>query len=325
MGTVYRAVHTELNRPFAIKLIRNELISDPVAVRRFKREALALGAISHPNAVNVTDCGVTDEGLAFLIMEYLDGTNLRYEIADHAPFALSQVVKLMTQVCAAVSAAHREGVVHRDLKPENIIVIETDAGEVAKVLDFGIARLKAMDTKTGRLTAAGFAVGTPRYMSPEACEGFEQTAASDVYSLGVILFEMITGRVPFELEPDQKEFDLASRHVSERAPPPSLFNPDLTPEIDAVLARALAKRPEARFETPNQLAWEFDAAVSSMFDQAPTTRSLSTSFAQPAELARAATTVQVEKVSRGRPSNVIISVAILIAVLAVVTIAVWFG
>jgi serine/threonine-protein kinase len=324
MGTVYRAIHTELNRPFAIKLIRNELVSDPVAVRRFKREALALGAISHPNAVNVTDCGVTDDGVAFLIMEFLEGASLRYEIASDAPFALSHAVTLMKQICAAVTAAHRVGVVHRDLKPENIVVVETDAGEVAKVLDFGIARLKSMDTKTGRLTASGFAVGTPRYMSPEACDGLEQTTASDVYSLGVILFEMITGRVPFMLEPGEAEFDLAARHISEQAPPPSRFNPNLTPEIDAVLARALAKAPEARFETPNDLAWEFEAAVASMFHQAPTTKALSMSFAAPGGHAHPAVE-SGESAKRGSFTTVLVAGAILLLVVAVVAIAAWLG
>jgi serine/threonine protein kinase len=325
MGTVYRATHTELNRPFAIKLIRTELVSDPVAVRRFKREALALGAISHPNAVNVTDCGVTDEGVAFLIMEYLDGASMRLEIAHHAPFALSHAVMLMNQICAAVTAAHRVGVVHRDLKPENIVVLETDAGEVAKVLDFGIARLKSMDTKTGRLTASGFAVGTPRYMSPEACDGEEQTTASDVYSLGVILFEMLTGRAPFMIEPGQSEFELAARHISEPAPPPSRYNHDLTPEIDGVLARALAKAPAARFETPNDLAWEFEAAVSSMLNQAPTTKSLSVSFAAPREPEPSTGSALAEPRRSGPLAAALVAGAILALVLAAIAVAAWLG
>jgi serine/threonine protein kinase len=314
MGTVYRAIHTELKRPFAIKLIRHELVSDPVAMRRFRREALALGAITHPNAVNVTDCGVTDDGVAFLIM-------------------LPHAASLLNQIAAAVTAAHRVGVIHRDLKPENIVVVETDAGEVAKVLDFGIARLKSIDPKTGRLTASGIVVGTPRYMSPEACQGLEQSPASDIYSLGIILYEMITGRVPYETKADEGEIDLASHHIYDPTPPPSAFNPHLPAEIDAILARALAKQPEDRYETPSDLARAFDGAVSTMLDEAPATNPLSVSLLIPAELrkspptapVRAAETGALALASRRPVATAVVAVLILLALAAAIAIAAWAG
>ena len=333
MGTVYRAVHTELKRPFAIKLIRHELVSDPVAMRRFRREALALGAITHPNAVNITDCGVTDDGVAFLIMEYLAGASLRHEIAHEAPFSLPHAASLLNQIAAAVTAAHRVGVIHRDLKPENIVVVETDAGEVAKVLDFGIARLKSIDPKTGRLTASGIVVGTPRYMSPEACQGLEQTPASDIYSLGIILYEMITGRVPYETKVNEGEIDLASHHIYDPAPPPSEFNPHLPAEIDAILARALAKQPEDRYETPSDLARAFDGAVSTMLDEAPATNPLSVSLLIPAELRKSPPTAPVRAAETGalglasrRPvATAVVAVLILLALAAAIAIAAWAG
>ncbi len=174
MGSVYKAIHTELNRPFAVKVIRRELGTDAVAIRRFRREALALGALTHPNAVNVTDFGVTENGVAFLVMEYLEGVDLRQIISKEAPLALPRVVSIFSQICAAVSAAHRVGIVHRDLKPENIMLVEGESSEVAKVLDFGIARLASAEIVTGRLTARDIIIGTPMYMSPEACQGLEQ-------------------------------------------------------------------------------------------------------------------------------------------------------
>jgi serine/threonine-protein kinase len=274
MGTVYRAVHTDLNRPFAVKVIRRELVSDSVATRRFRREARALGAISHPNAVTVTDFGMTEDGLAYLVMEHLDGVTLRFVVSNESPLGLVRASTILSQVCGAVDAAHRQGIVHRDLKPENVMLVETETGETAKVLDFGTAMLKSREAMTGKLTANNIVVGTPRYMSPEGCEGFEQTALSDVYSLGVVLFEMITGRVPFEAPPGESEFAIAKAHISEPPPVPSELNPSLTPAIDAVVLRALAKKPEDRFESATDLAAAFELAVSAIHDNAPPTSAL---------------------------------------------------
>ncbi len=274
MGAVYRAVHTELNRSFAIKVIRSELGQDPVAIRRFRREALALGAISHPNAVTITDFGITSDGLAFLIMEYLEGVSLRQLITEEAPLSLTRSATIFKQICSAVTSAHRSGVIHRDLKPENIMLIDTEGGQSAKVLDFGIARLKSVDVLTGRLTSREIIIGTPRYMSPEAAQGLDHTPASDVYSLGVILYEMLAGRAPFECAPEDPQFVLAMRHLSDEPPPPSAFNPDIIPAIDAVVMHALAKEPDDRPNPALELAKEFEAAVATLHESSPLTRSL---------------------------------------------------
>jgi serine/threonine-protein kinase len=260
MGTVYRATHVELNRLFAIKILNFELAGDPIATRRFRREAEALGAISHPNAVSVSDVGVTEEGLAYIVMELLEGFSLRAVVMNEAPLSLGRTVNIVRQICGAVTAAHQVGIIHRDVKPDNIMLVRSESGdEVAKVLDFGIARLVHSTGKlTSRLTARDVVLGTPRYMSPEACEGKELTHATDIYSLGIILYEMLAGRVPFD---GTTALDVAVRQVSEPPPPLAGVRPDLPPGVESVVMGALAKESELRPATAVELAEQLEAAA----------------------------------------------------------------
>ena len=202
MGAVYRATQLNLHRTVAIKFARGDLLSDPRAVERFRREALVVAQLKHPNIVTIHDFGVTPEAGAYLVMEHLEGRSLRQELERTARLDLGDALEVMRQACAAVGAAHAAGVIHRDLKPENIFLEATlDRSIAAKVLDFGIAKLTAASHTTWRrLTLAGAFLGTPVYTSPEQSSGDEVDARADIYSLGCILYEMLTGRPPFLAE-----------------------------------------------------------------------------------------------------------------------------
>jgi len=222
MGTVYRARHLLIDRAVAVKVLNQRFVEDEAAQARFRREAKAAGRLQHPNAVGVTDFGTTSDGYVYIVMELLEGLTLRDLLARDAPLDLAHAVSIMLQVSSAVAAAHEAGIIHRDLKPANIFIAQRpDVPSVVKVLDFGIAKLAADsldedDRQT--LTQVGAMIGTPRYMSPEQCGGSPLTAAADVYSLGVILYEMLTGTVPFSgLSP----LAIAMRQLKRRAGPAS--------------------------------------------------------------------------------------------------------
>src|SRR3954469_11037046 len=202
MGTVYRATHLLIDRPVAIKVLNPHFVEDEEAQERFRREARAAGRLQHQNVAAVTDFGRTDDGLVYIVMELLEGRTLRDVLSREAPLDAARAVSLMLQISAAVGAAHEAGIIHRDLKPANIFIVQRkDAPPFVKVLDFGIAKLAAEaldgDNDPPTLTQVGAMIGTPRYMSPEQCEGVKLTPASDVYSLGIILYEMLTGTTPF--------------------------------------------------------------------------------------------------------------------------------
>src|SRR5436853_2180388 len=199
MGAVYRGKHILMEKTVAIKVLRPSLAVDDVVVARFSREAKAASRISHPHAVSVTDFGEDENGVVFLVMEYLDGRTLKDIIKSEGPMPLERALEIIRQVSGALDAAHQQGVIHRDLKSDNIMLSRTNGGEWAKVLDFGIAKIQQPEgVRDHDITAANLVIGTPQYMSPEQCS---QTgpldARADVYSLGVILYEMLAGRVPF--------------------------------------------------------------------------------------------------------------------------------
>jgi serine/threonine-protein kinase len=253
MGRVYRATHLLIERTVAVKVLNSNLVTDEEAKERFRREARAAGRLRHTNAVAVTDFGQTADGLVYIVMELLEGQSLREVLVREAPLDAARAVSLMLQVSAAVGAAHDAGVIHRDLKPANIFVVQREhAPPVVKVLDFGIAKLAAdvvEDGELNTLTQTGIMIGTPRYMSPEQCDGAKLTPASDVYSLGIILYELLTGSTPFT---GTSPLALALQHSSRPPRPPRELRPSIPAEIEAVALKALDKKPEERPSDANE-------------------------------------------------------------------------
>ena len=257
MGAVYQGKHVLMDKTVAIKVLRPSLAVDDAVVARFSREAKAASRISHPHAVNVTDFGEAENGVVFLVMEYLDGRTLKEIIRSAGPMPLERVVEIVRQVAGALEAAHGQGVVHRDLKSDNIMLSQTTGADWAKVLDFGIAKIQLPESFVDAdITAPNLVVGTPQYMSPEQCsQAGSIDARSDIYSLGVIVYEMLAGRVPFTGESPTV---IMMKQVQDRPPSILATRTDLPAGIDQAIAKALAKQPADRFQT----AGEFSAALS---------------------------------------------------------------
>jgi serine/threonine-protein kinase len=246
MGFVYAARHAIIDKRVAIKVLRREAASDEAAAQRFLVEAKAASKIDHQNIVDITDFGVLPDGHAYFVMEFLDGPTLGKLLAQHGTAGLPplRAVGIIMQIARGLSAAHQKGIIHRDLKPENIFVLKGDGAiDVIKIVDFGIAR--DANTKK-RLTVAGMVLGTPEYMSPEQATGQETDHRVDMYALGCILYEMLTGDVPFRGETPLKTL---TDHVHGQVVPPSQRRADLSisPALEAMVMRALKKRPEERY------------------------------------------------------------------------------
>ena len=195
MGTVYRAERLMIGDTVAIKILHPEHVADATATERFRREAQAAARLKHQNAVQIYDFGVTDDGLVYLVMELVEGQSLRQIIREQGPLMPSAAAEVLRQSCAAIDEAHRQSIIHRDIKPDNIIVSISGSSFRVKVLDFGIAKLR--DMAATNMTQTGSVMGTPHYMSPEQCVGEELDGRSDIYSLGIVLYEMLAGVVPF--------------------------------------------------------------------------------------------------------------------------------
>ncbi len=260
MGAVYRGKHVMMDKTVAIKVLRPALAGDDVVVARFSREAKAASRISHPHAVSVTDFGESENGVVFLVMEYLDGRTLKEIIRSEGPLPLDRIREIVRQVSGALDAAHQQGVIHRDLKSDNIMLSQTNGGDWAKVLDFGIAKIQQPEgVRDNDITAANLVIGTPQYMSPEQCsQSGPIDARSDVYSLGVIVFEMLTGRVPFT---GDSPTVIMMRQVQDESPSVRDLRPDLPVGVESLVKKALAKQPIDRFQTAGELYEALAAAI----------------------------------------------------------------
>ncbi len=255
MGAVYLAEQPGLGREVAIK----ELIqsADPVALRRFLHEAQVMARTSHPNLVQVHDMELMGN-VNYLVLEFVRGRSLRDWI-NEKPIPPPQVFAIMHGVLQALDYAHRRAIVHRDMKPENVLI--SDEGNV-KVADFGIARLMDDTEVGGTATKTGTTVGTPQYMSPEQVSSSKVDGRSDLYSAGIMFYELVAGQPPFTATEADGPFTLMAKHVQAPPKPPSVFRPGLNPELEQVIMKSLAKRPEDRYQTGQ----EFDHAMSRVAD-----------------------------------------------------------
>lgn len=260
MGSVYKATHVMLGKTVAIKLIKPAIDVSPEIVRRFQREARATTALNHPNIIAVNDLGQTPDGTLYIAMEFIDGPSLKTVIQQTRAIAPARTIALLRQVASALSVAHKHGIIHRDLKPQNIMLTKShDGAELVKLVDFGIA--KTLEEGATQLTQAGHALGTPYYMSPEQIEGREVDARSDLYALGIILYEMLVGEVPFS---DQSTPAVLVKQLKERPARPSIKNPNVSPALEAVALRCLEKDPTQRYQTAEEFMAALDEAGASM-------------------------------------------------------------
>lgn len=263
MGAVYKAEQPDMRRFVAIKILHPRYLSRPDLVSRFRREARAMSHLAHPNTAKVFLYGQLEDGACYFVMEYLEGRNLAQTVRAEGPMETARAIHVMTQVCGALEEAHSKGIVHRDLKPENIFL--TNLGGIEdfpKVLDFGLAKVTEREMRPGSLilTQEGMIFGTPEFMSPEQARGEILDSRSDIYSLGVILYELLTGKLPFDaanpMEFVQKHIKETPMPLSRRAP-----NREFPPGLWEVIARALAKDPAQRFQSANEFGKALKDAI----------------------------------------------------------------
>lgn len=258
MCDVYRAIHLAMGKEVAVKILKPALAVDETIARRFEQEARAASRIHHPHAINVTDYGIADGGTPFIVMEFVKGVTLGELLRKDGALPIERAANILRQACGALDEAHSVGVVHRDIKPDNIIIAEYDGSDWVEVVDFGVAKVLEDVNRRSDLTGANIIVGTPRYMSPEQCEEKPVDARSDIYSLGVVLYEMLSGEAPFKGDSSTR---LLVAHASEPPAPLSEKRPDLPAELTAVVMRALEKDPARRPQTAGEFTRQFEEAA----------------------------------------------------------------
>jgi serine/threonine protein kinase len=266
MGLVYRVIHIRLNKPLAIKVLRRENTRDEEVLARFRREAESASAIGNQHIVDISDFGVLEDGSTYFVMECLDGMDLieAMDLAQRMPE--DRALHIAVQICKALGAAHDAGIVHRDLKPENVFLTERDGTpDFVKILDFGIAKVANGPT---RLTRKGEVLGTPHYMSPEQCEGEDIDQRTDIYALGVLLYEMLTGHVPHDAD---TVMGILTKHLYEDPIPPTLRVPQVSGELERIVMRCLDKNPERRYQTMRELGSDLSRIRSGLSPLGPDT------------------------------------------------------
>ena len=250
MADVYKARDGLLGRIVAVKILHPQYAKDEVFIDRFRQEAQAAANLNQPNIVNVYDWGIEND-VYYIVMEYVEGRDLKGILLEGGPLLPERAAEIAISICLALEAAHSHGIVHRDIKPQNVIV--TPDNQV-KVMDFGIART----TGGSALTQTGTIMGTAQYISPEQAQGRLADPRSDLYSLGVVLYEMLTGKVPFDGE---NPVAIAYKHVREDPLPPSMTNPDVSPGLEAVVMKALAKNPENRYQNAVEMRSDLERCL----------------------------------------------------------------
>ena len=256
MGVVYRATQMGMDRTVVVKVMHHVLCANKTAVERFRREAQSVGKLNHPNIVQVYMFGEAEDGSLFIAMEYVAGRSLSRDLQQHGPMGEGRVLRIADQILSALAEAHGVDIIHRDLKPDNIMLIEREGNlEQAKVLDFGLAKVFRDIPKDKIITQAGVVTGTPRYMSPEQARGLDLDTRTDLYSLGVVLYEAFTGKHPFKGE---SALDFMRKHTTEVVPSPRdrVEGLQLTPRTESLLMKCLAKEPKDRFRSAPEMQRE---------------------------------------------------------------------
>jgi serine/threonine-protein kinase len=258
MCDVYRARHATMGKQVAVKILKSELAADPIIAQRFEQEAMAASRIHHPHAISVIDYGQSEGHLPFIVMELVKGKTLGELLRSQGAFSVERAANILRQICGALDAAHQVGVVHRDIKPDNIIIGEYDGRDWVEVVDFGVAKIQEDMNRRSSLTGANVIVGTPRYMSPEQCNEAPVDARSDIYSLGVVLYEMLSGEAPFQGDSSTR---LLVAHASEPPAPLKSKRPDIAIQIEEVVMSALSKDPAGRPQSAGEFSRRFEEAA----------------------------------------------------------------
>lgn len=253
MGLVYRATHKKIGKAVAIKVLREDMVADAEMLKRFRNEARAVSLVESPHIIDITDYGVLPDGSRYYVMELLEGETLGDRLARNGPIHLSTLVHIAKQIARGLGAAHAANIIHRDLKPDNVMIIEFgQERNFVKVLDFGIAKVA---TDSHKLTKTGAVFGTPLYMSPEQAAGLDIDQRSDIYSLGVIMFEMAAGRPPFNAE---NVMAILSQHMYKAPPSLRSLVPDIPEALEAIIVRLLSKKPDTRYSTMDELVADLE-------------------------------------------------------------------